>query len=836
MTPSIPFLKKVFKLNREEYNIVSKFMQKDLFFIKENEILQTGYGLFNDNFYIKNETKKSIENSNKFLSQGEYHVIYAPISVENEKGGFEALIAIIDNDTFLYNQELLKKIVGEFALSDIVKSETIEDFLKKVLSVFLNSLITNTMDKIDLMNAVRNALSQKFKVKDNETIYYKDGSIRFDNDIKQINSLLLFDYFSRKVGLKTKSKFPFVFKTEMPSDLDKINKIGLSVYQAATVNSMENSIETVLGLAGAGKTYLAKELSKYFLFLHALYFAKYKKALGIGYISYSKESISRGFIEKFKKNKPLYFDLNESYDIFKNTVEQKLEEIERVKDSEVKERVKIIHEKLKNNYGDILAVLEKYFNYEDRILTALNTTMSAMEIKYFEETIKDLKDLKNSFGFFTRLKFKFFDDVVFNLDKRVVRGLKKYISLSDDIYYSELDPVIKLLEEKYSLVKETNHKNLQTLEEQFILEKTEINLDTIDFEEIEFYVDNCYLLLDEVELTNLKNSVRNFTMYKLEKQDFKEENFEALNILFPLVTFSVENRKQFNKKMLLTFVDEMLLFSGIEFMGLANKSNFMIGLGDLNQLNLENDFNVSEIYKKIKKFYQLNRIEDITHYSIVFNQFSNFSNIFDIFKEMGHDIRFLFDNFRSVKELVEPQIILQPLYEQYLIKIKRNPYLVDLIGNKDKFGALAIHKTNKMALNYFNDETIMGNCFIKDTGNKELLEIIKNFNSLIELQQNKDTLIITLFNDTYLKIKKIIREHNLLNFDVLPIQKVQALEYSNVALLILSNNEYEKIVRTHQILTLSISRAKQFFFVLENSSVVGEKVSVLVKNVDFKRL
>ena len=865
---NIPFVEK--NKNQIEFksDILEKIEKKNL---HEFDIICSLIGLRNvktDELYpiISKSTDGNIYINFLFLKELNFNEYYLKqlVSLKGEKYNLDNILNLLFKGLVPYLPDLVFTKYKDFEKYNIENKIKI---LKELFEITQDSNTYQTFDRFYFYYIEKYNLLKELK---------KD----IDNIEKKIEGNITVNYLFNRMNLNFKlMNLPFQFDFAFPENLYSLNKQKLSFYQSFILKNFNKNISTVLGLAGSGKTYTSTIISKIFLIFDAVNFAFERKSLPILYSSYSKESV-KNFGRIYAMHTNDFLPLNFSFEnkvMFKQ-MEEKFNEIEDTFLKQTKiEHLREIDEKLKNKYKKLYDNLKEYLKIHTEYYKKFNEVLTEEEISVINFLIEELQKKKKDytflnkfFNFFKKILSKDFQESEFYININTLYKIKRIIKIRGKRITVKEDNIDKLLD-YFIKIKEKAEKSLPEIEnfikkyefDLFNDNKFVLNIDDIDWEEIIFYEKYKYLLLNEKEIKNIKNTLSYFLSFQYDKNGNKEfvknlknkDIFENFFILFPIVTTVIDNIPFFDieKKFFLTILDEIFLIPSYMLYNIFFRSYASIGFGDVNQLNLVYLFNVDSFYEEIKNLYSKEFYDNFLKYNLFFDEKLDVQNMYKIFNKLNSNVDILIDNFRSIKELVYTQLRNNETYVSYMYKFfeKNKEYLpkelYDKVANartlEQLLPAINIFNQEKVLIKKFNGEYTENPLLLLNAENRE--ENIKKFLKFLSIQEMllENVLITTLFKQDVDMIKRLIRnykeEFNIKNeIDVISADKIQSLEYDVVYFISNIVNDdsqgYLYLMSNPKILNVIISRAKKVFilncnidFCLKDNNLIN---GIITKN------
>ena len=858
-------LLQTYKMNLEEIEKNSQVITKDVLLDSKNKdevFFDEG-----ETLVIKSDYLNKLEKENKELE--EFDVLFAVLSVESNDGNHYQLVSVDKYNNVYVNFKLLKKITfNEYYYTYLYNLKHEQYNLSNVLNVLFRGFLPYAQDyfkqqyggvfeqypifrKLETLIMLFEMTNGHIgDLKDRVYIYYLNKYKAYEK-LKEDVNLLKKGIFSREDGnlvllkenLPVKNKTTFKLKTEVPSS-DEINpKTGFSYYQSIVFNNFEYSNEYVLGLAGSGKTHMASIIARIFLLFKAVWFANVRKGLPIQYISYSKESVQKSFLPKIK-DFGIYFEKNSDLTI--SSFGNLLSSMENSYFSEEEmEKLKKL-DAIFRNKKEIFEAIKKMYEEDEKYTASFRKLLEKDEIKALLKVIKTLEKTKEGFSLGTKIKIALFgllkkqevgNAVTFS--KKILKLLERISDVKElkKIDYMEIDRILAKYKQIYSRKTKEHYTNsLNLIEEEELQRICEINIDEIDAENIFFYVKNMWRLLPDGDLNKIKASVQKLIHKNEEK--LTGEDYDNINKIVPVIAMPIDEifNVPVEEKAFLTLIDESLLINQFLYYSIFARTLISYSFGDINQLSLNFLYNKSVLFEKIKKLYIDNKITEpdlILKKNLFLNDKYNVASIWDAIFKMSPNINLLIDNFRNIRYLVYTLIRTNPTYISYIKQfVSRNKHVLDpsIVSKIEKSETI-----NEMieVVNVYNNELIKFKDFngqetdipliVFDSGEfNDRKELFKRFFEFLKLQEFKidNVLIVSIFKQDSVMVKRDVNavkegmEDFNIAVDVLPANKIQALEYDIVVLLLEDSNSRNYLIENDKLLNVIISRAKKGFITI----------------------
>jgi len=588
---------------------------------------------------------------------------------------------------------------------------------------------------------------------------------------------------------------------------------------------------------------MAATMAKIFLLFKAVWFANTRKGLPIQYISFSKESVQNSFLPKVG-DLGIYFEKNSDLTIASFT--NKLSEIENSYFSdEDYERLKKL-DAIFRNKREILRIIETLYKREEEVENLYRELLTKKETSTLLRIIKTLEEKHETMGLALKIKMVLFRFLkkegigkAVGFSKEILKTLSRFKEIDKKeltfVDYMDLEKVLNKYKNLYlKKIKAHINNTSMLLKEDDAKILTEISVDELDYKNIFFYVRNMYRLLSDSEIEKIKISVQKL-VYKND-EIITDQDYDNINKIAGIIALPIDDifNIPINTKAIVTLIDESILINQFLYYSIFSRTLIGYSFGDINQMNLNFLYNKSALFEKIKRFYMTknkNITQDVVLRKNVFlNDKYNVASIWDAIFKMTDNVNLLIDNFRNIRYLVYTLIRTNPTYVSYIKKfISKNKNILDkkIVETMEK--AETIDDMVKI-VNIYNNEVIkfkdfLGNetdiplILFDNTDCQNRIETFKKLFKFLNIQDFKidNVLIVSVFKQNVEKMKneiEIVREEAedlKMNIDVLPADKIQALEYDIVVLFIEDSNSRNYIIENDKLLNVILSRAKKGF-------------------------
>jgi hypothetical protein len=885
---------KTFDLNMAEIELILEEIEKNSQIITDDVLIDTAdktevFFPEQNKLVIKGDFLKKIEDENNV---NEFDILFTILSLKANDGNLYQFVSVDRYQNLYLNFKILKKIVfNEYYYMHLHNLKYNEFNLSNVLNIIFRGLIiyaepyfkaqyNNVFEeypifkKIEILKTLFEMTNSKFgELDDRVYVYYLNKYKTYENLKKDLNILKENGPSSKenvnvlllKEMLSVKHNVPFKIRTAIPDIPEDINmNTGFSYYQSIVFNNFKYSNEYVLGLAGSGKTHMASIIAKIFLIFKAVWFANKREGLAIQYTSYSKESVQKSFVAKIPEL-AVYFEKNGDLTI--SAFNQILENIDNSyfseEDMEKLKKLDVIF----RNKKDILTVIEKMYEKDKYYTELFNKLIKKEEGKTLLKIIKQLSKTKEGFSILIKLKIfiaklirKNETGMYLEFSNKVLKKIERIIG--DDVKelkkidYMEIDSLLEKYKKIYNEKMKEHYKTVKELaEDEKEEEKIEINADELDFDSILFYIKNMWRLLSDEDISKIKNSIQKM-IYKND-EFLTVEDFNNYHKIIPIMAMSIDEvfNIPIDFKIFLNLIDEVLLINNFLYYSIFARNLITYSFGDINQMNLDFLYNRSILFEKIKHLYEGEGIfenSEILQKNLFLNENYNVSSIWDIISKESYNINLLIDNFRNIKYLVYTLVKANSTYISYIKKFVSsnknilNKSIVEKVENaKDIDDIIQI-------INIFNNELVKFKNFdgyetdiplivFDNKSFKNRAEMFDRFFNFIKIQDFsiKNILFVSVFKQDVPGIKNDIdfvlssqKEPLDIHIDVFPANKIQALEYDLVVLLLEDGNSRKYLVENDKLLNVIISRARKGFIVICN---VEECKNDVVSNIFIER-
>lgn len=869
-------LLQTYQLNLDETKLILEEIEKNSQVITKDVLLDSKNkeDVFFDEgetLVIKGDFLNKLEKENKKIA--EFDILFSILSVESNDGNHYQLVSIDKYNNIYLNFKLLKKITfneyyyiylynlkhEQYNLTNILNIlfrgflPYAEDYFKQQYSgIFEQYPIFKKIEILIMLFEMTNGHIGDLKNK--VYIYYLNKYKTYEK-LKEDLDILSKSILSKEGGnlvllkenLPVKNKTTFKLKTKIPSSIEEVNqRTGFSYYQSIVFNNFKYSNEYVLGLAGSGKTHMSSIIAKFFLIFKAVWFANLRKGLPIQYVSYSKESVQKSFIPKVK-NFGVYFEKNSDLTIssFANILSTMENSYFSEEDMTKLKKLDAIF----RNKKEIFKAVKKMYEDDRKYTEIFHKLSKKEELQALLKIIKTLADTKENFSFGIKIKLVLFkllkkqeigEAVMFS--KKILRILKNTADIKElkKVDYMEIDKILEKYKHLYLQKTKQHYKSaLNLMEEENVEKVCNINIDEIDIENIFFYIKNMWRLLPKRDLDKIKASAQKFVYKNDEKID--ADDYNNINKIVPIIAMPIDEifnipLEEEKSKAFLTLIDESLLINQFLYYSIFSRTLISYSFGDINQSSLNFLYNKSSLFEKIKKLYIDKKILEpnlILKKNLFLNDKYNVASIWDAIFKMSPNINLLIDNFRNIRYLVYALIRTNPTYisyiKQFVSKNKDvlNPNIIKKIEKAETINEMIevvnIYNNEVIKFKNFNGEETDIPLIVFDSERfKNRRELLKKFFEFIQIQDFKinNMLIVSIFKQDSAIVKKDvkivkeeIKDFNI-NVEVLSANKIQALEYDIVVLLLEDSNSRNYLIENDKLLNVIISRAKKGFITI----------------------
>jgi len=494
------------------------------------------------------------------------------------------------------------------------------------------------------------------------------------------------------------------------------------------------------------------------------------------------------------------------------------------------------------NKKDILEAIEKTIENDRKYTNEFNQLLKEEEIKALLKVIKTMGRTKERFSKIKMILYKLIkkrEEDALKFSKKITQHLKRIVDIKEleKVEYMEIENLLFKYKKLYSdRVKRHYQSANHLINEEPDYEQIEINVDNIDTDNILFYVKNMWRLLPEKELNNIKKTIQKFIYKNNDRID--SSDYKNINKIVPVIAMPADEifNIPINQKAFLTLIDESLLINQFLYYSIFARTIITYSFGDINQLNLNFLYNKSTLFEKIKKLYADRQITDqdiILKKNIFLNEKYNVASIWDAVFKMSPNVNILIDNFRNIKHLVYTLIRTNPTYISYIKKLvsKNRDVLKEEIVSQienaetidDMIKIVNIYNNEIIKFRNFKGEEIDVPLIIFNTQDIDnRVELFDYFFEFIKMQDFKidNILIVSIFKQDVTQIKRDMdfakEKHPDFNIhiDILSADKIQALEYDLVVLLLEDSNSRNYLVENDKLLNVIISRAKKGFITI----------------------
>lgn len=742
-------------------------------------------------------------------------LLFALVSMKNNmKDQIDHIFSLeIDKDKvigFYVNTRYLEEqlSINKLYINQLRECKDLYESLNILIEIFLSKSDKYTQQKIAKIDISECNIYNKIEVIKDLLIYLYNGLDLYDvlsnyylfktTDIKIKKSIDIDNKITLGLYNFYKNK---IYKIESPkcgTSVVNFNEDLKSDSQKNAMNDITAKYTNIIGQAGSGKTHLASLIARRYIELAALS----NSTINTLYTTYSKYSL-----EQFKIYTNQYDGL--IFEDTKECIENKINQLESSIDMDKFIRIENMIKEF-----DISKIENRYSKDVERI-NQLNKGYSYSLDENQNNNIKRLcKYLEDHYvkpNLFTSLflKLGFIKENKFNLNNNLTKplqnigGLKIPTSIDE---YGLLDLSNELKEFQIKRNKQVNaffkNNDFEIIKD----EPTKFYGLNISIEDLVYYLVNKPLVKNK----NRKDKY----IVELQKVLNKEKyDAEILKELFPIFTGLVTEIKDFNILFNQILVDESVLVPGYFFPLIMNKGEYIIALGDVNQLSLQQSF-FPNIELLVKKIYGIETRFSLSAKS-TFNQESFFGHMLNITPKENTLV--LTDNYRNNKEIFKLSKEIggdeyNTYFEKYINKHNLNCEVNDLTKH---------YIVDDNTLTFNNEDIQTPFVFIDNNEDK----FNKVFNLLKENKLTKDDLMIVVPFKKDIQMLQINLGNGIL---IDTIENIQGIEKKIVVFYwdpqTVSSDSFKYLDKTR--FNLMITRAKNLFI------TIGNKDFLLESNID----
>lgn len=848
----------------EELKKVSSILQKNNSQINDrNKLLSFSKYPFMTAFALSSEIKEKIRKRINDKTKDSGSLMLSLVSVTDGVSGTRhhiISVELINEEVvgFYINYNFLSNYmrVSRLALNDVSRSASIDRVIANLTNEIAkkdsNYFAGEVNDNVGLDTACErlkrtiNAVYCGAFIADNEFYLFTIDDVRFK---------FASDYISTDNHYYSGSRLLYNFykavyergSAQYESSLDECtikNQKALTKYTHDNIFSqsqknafaqMNNAVNLVIGAGGSGKTYMAKIICEKSLELNAVLHAQKAKTLApMLYTTFSKGSLAQ-FLSYCKNGEnqrnsmiPLIFSRNEA------CVKARLSLLNESCDVS---RYTYIEGKLANiNLGMLSVNLEEEAQSYAKVSSFLEYVIMSKDIQsveqYCEYITKNMKsqgfldELLIKFGIKSELEIKIASEIMqglFNTGKTfpstvLNKNAEKVLSNVKDVYMKNHAAAEQKFKELYRKVNSTSRSitSFSGIDYE--------NTENLKFEDVIFYLkyyplrqgvekqDKYRELLQEMQTAIKEGRALNF--YKSVKlksgKTSCQPDVEKINMfydLFPLSADIVTNITDLDVYFDKTIIDEAVLVPGIFTPILLGKSNSVILMGDINQLEL--DLNLAgDLPSTLKSIHE----SDPKPYCLTYSQGGDQISIFNHLKrniDEENSLKILVDNYRCRKEIFELSQRIQNKYNEYIEKYKNL--------NNIEGGNFIKYFNNSSPVYRYNEVFDIKEAFVFIDSTPDRYKVVERL-----INENNvspaDVFIIVPFRNYINAVKSMLTNQEIVvdTLENLQGRDAEIVIYDSFLDSIIGD-EYKEI--TNQKFNLTITRAKNLFVFLGNEEV-----------------
>lgn len=606
--------------------------------------------------------------------------------------------------------------------------------------------------------------------------------------------------------------------------------------QRNAFQSMNNAVNLVIGAGGSGKTYMAKIICEKALELNAILHAhRSKELVPLLYTTYSK-----GSMEQFKnycRNGGITSKLNMTPLIYSRSIECIKGRMSILNEGCDKSRYNAIEKalseisvnNLSQNLKDENELFEKISNYTDYVFMS-------KDIPNVERYCDHIKDAKKTEGFIDNvlIKLGLKDENVVRVPNDIMSSLfNTGKSFPANILNKNVDKVLGTVNNVYlknhniaeNKFKQTYESLKDRSRDTMVFSGIDYEHMSIKFDDIIFYLKYFPIMQDSVKQDAYRNLLQEMlknieenkaiNFYKKVKLDngktAQQPDMEKIRLfydLFPLSADLITDITDLDVYFEKIIVDEAVLVPGVFTPIVLSKTNSVILMGDINQLeldlNLQGDLNgqIQSIHGSDPSPYPLT-------YSETGDQISMFNHLKRIIDEED-SLKILVDNYRCRREIFELSQIIQNKYTEYIERYKA-------INNLTSNEFIKYFNSNEDVYNYNDTDTITSPFLFLDES-PERYQILEDI-----LAQNQvdpaDVFIIVPFKEYIPVVKSMLKNQEIVVEILENIQgrDAQIVVYDSFITESTMNDTWKQL--TMQKFNLILTRARNLFIFMGGKEV-----------------
>ena len=848
----------------EELKKVSSFLQKNNSQISDrNKLLSfskypfmTGFSL---SLEIKEKIRKKINDQTKDSGSLMLSLISVVDGVSNTRHHIvsvelinEEVIGFYVNYSFLSNYMRVPRI----SLNEVTRFSSIERVISNLTSELAKKnqsySPSEVNDSVGLDTACErlkrtiNAVYNGTFLSDSEFFLFTIDDVRFKfaSDYMSVDnhyysgSTLLYN-FNRGVyerGSAINNQNPDVATIKNQKALTKYTHDAIfSQSQKNAFMQMNNAVNLVIGAGGSGKTYMAKIICEKSLELNAILHAQKSKVLApMLYTTFSKGSLAQ-FLSYCKngdnpKNSmiPLIFSRNEA------CVKNRLAILNESCDIS---RYSYIENKLANiNLGSLTHNLQEETESYAKVSSFLEYVIMSRDLPSVEAYTKYIEENKKSVGFLEELlvKFGIKPEAEIKIPSDIMQGLYNTgKTFPSNVLNKNADKTLQNIKNVYMKnhdVAEQKFKELYSRINSVSRPITSFggidyeNMDNLKPEDVLFYLkyyplrqsvdkqDKYRELLIQIQ-TDIKEG-RAINFYKNVRlksgKTSCQPDLEKISLfcdLFPLSADIVTNITDLDIYFDKAIVDEAVLVPGIFTHMILGKTNSIIAMGDINQLELDLNL-VGDLPSTLSTIHSTDPKPYCLTYSLGGDQISIFNHLKRSIDEET-SLKILVDNYRCRKEIFELSQIIQNKYTEYIEKYKTL--------NNIEGGNFIKYFNNSAPIYSYKEVMSVNEAFVFVDSTPDRYQIIEGFIAENNIAPANVFIIVPFRN--YINVVKSMLKNQEIIVDTL--ENIQGRDAEIVIydsfLDSIIGDEYREI--TNQKFNLTITRAKNLFVFMGSEDV-----------------
>lgn len=712
----------------EELKAVSAVLQKNNSLITDdNKLLSFTRYPFMTGVNLSNEVKEHIRKKMSEKTRDTGSLLLSLVSVVSTSTNMRHHILSVELfkeevGSFYVNYDFLLNYLkfGRYTLNSLTSTSNLDKVIHEMISDIKNrtsvsmggyeSVMSNSATGLELSinklrSVIASAYSGHFRVDDDYYLFNTDNiRFKFSSDYMNVDnhyysgSKLLYNFYQAVDDRENnKLKDQNVLIQYQPRNL-------FSKAQEQAFSTMSKAVNVVIGAGGSGKTFMAKIVAERALELNAILLShlsaenvENKNIAPLLYTTYSKGSLEQ-FL-RYCTNGEIMGRHNFTSLIYRRSVNVLEDRAGHLNEGFDMNRFKRIEEELRGiSINQLHHNLNEQMDYIKDVSTYLEYCFMAKDLPVVEKYEEDVRKKQVPIGFWEEIKIKLgiSPEPTIKVNQSIVSELFNTGKFFPSEFPSKnVSKVIDIIENRYKRNHSLAEKKFADLyAKSNSTAPTPAGFSGIDYlnskiqmEDIIFYLkyypavqntnkQQLYKqLINEMKEAIRSNKAINFYK-KVQLSNGKtsqQPDLQKISLfteLFPLSADLVTNVTDLDIFFDKIIADEAVLIPGIFTTILMSKTNNLIAMGDINQLELELNLQ-SDLADKLRGIYSSN---EITSYPLSISetsskQLSLFSHA-KRFIDENYSLKVLVDNYRCRREIFKMSQLIQDKYNEYITKYK----------------------------------------------------------------------------------------------------------------------------------------------------------------------